>query len=155
MIREPNENDLEAIVFLAKEIYASNRKYSEHLPLFTEDFDVKFKSIIQSWLKNASSMALVSCDKNKITGFIGGNHFMDPDFFLFPSSFMISFLSVHHEFKHQGVATKLLQEFKTRILKKFPDTQIEVEVLIGNPEAEGFWSKQGFHDLKKRLVLMP
>jgi len=99
-------------------------------------------------------MALVSRHNNKVTGFIGGYHFMDPDFFLRPSCFMISFISVHPEYKHKKIATILLEEFKARVLKKYPDlSQIEVEVLTGNREAEGFWGKQNFNDLKKRLVM--
>ncbi|MBI2519916.1 MAG: GNAT family N-acetyltransferase [Bdellovibrio sp.] len=154
MMREPTDLDLDEIVFLCKEIYATNRKYSRSLPLFTHDFDEKFKSFMQSWLKNANSMALVSCHNNQITGFIGGYYFMDPDFFLKPACFMISFISVHPEFKQRKIASTLLKEFQARILKKYPNiSQIEVEVLIGNQEAEGFWSKQNFNELKKRLVM--
>lgn len=130
MIRKVQEKDIDFIINLAKKSPELNASLNKTFPS---------KKELLEWLKDDKVVFLVEENKGFLLAKLNSSEWC-----------MIDALSIEHDFRNQGIATKLLNELYS-ILKERKINYISGLVLENFQNSRDFWKKKGFFEGKKLI----
>ena len=119
------------------------RQYNDNI---SENFVVNY--FYQNYIDDNTKFLYLAEDNNKIIGYIYG-YFTKDDIDINKTSYLDA-LFVKDEYRNQGIAHNLIQEFKKWALEN-KCHNMEVRVCSNNSNAKNLYLKNDFHSFKETL----
>ena len=145
MIREANINDAKVLDNLLSLLIQDERKYDDSISPFLIILDY-----YKNYISKKGHLFYVYEINNEIVGYIYAK--IKNDGTQVRESAIIDALYVKEEYRHQQVATKLLEKTINDI-KSISINDIEISVMSANTDAKNLYEKFGFYTYKETMKL--
>lgn len=140
-IRKANISDAKRLNELLTKLIIDEKKYDDNI---NENYVVK--SYYEYVIPKKQNIILVVESSNTIVGYLYG-YIIDDGDTVIDRVAKIDALFIEEDYRHLGIATSLINEFK-KIIKEENVKYIEVNVCNDNKEAISTYKNNGFNEIK-------
>ena len=141
IIRKANISDAKRLNELLTKLIRDEKKYDDNI-----NENCAVKSYYEYIIPKEQNIILVAESSNTIVGYLYGYIINDGDTSI-NNVAKIDALFIEEDYRHLGIATSLINEFK-KIIKEDNVKYIEVNVCNNNIEAINTYKNNGFNEIK-------
>lgn len=153
MIRNATSSDLKKLVELQLSLQRHAEKSNPLIWRITEEGKALIRQKFEKTLSDSNSRILVAEMSGEVVGFSQGEVVHRTDY-LPESVGTISLLYVVENFRRRGVGSRLVEKLCQFFIKEKVE-QVTLRYIIGNIEAERFWSKLNFEPIITTVSIRP
>lgn len=150
-IRSAITDDLPAIKELWKEMMDFHRERDEYFSRSTEGHE-RFGEYVRRNIETPEWLVMVAIEDTKVIGFSMGTIESYPPVFQHTHHGFVADIVVNESFRSQGIGSQLFE----RMVPWFREqgvSRIEVAVASANEISQAFWTRMGFREYMKKMVL--
>ncbi|MHA1304069.1 MAG: GNAT family N-acetyltransferase [Candidatus Heimdallarchaeaceae archaeon] len=150
-IEEAEIDDLEEIVALWKEVIEWHATFDESFILSEEGEQIYYNYLANAIISDKQVVYKAELEGGKIIGFLFG-YIKDKNMFFRKRIIAhISDITVHKDYRNQGIGTALMSKFEHDYAKRYTAKEITLYVHTANKKAISFYERAGY---TKQMHLM-
>lgn len=153
LIRNAKTSDLTKLVEFRLSLQKHAEKSNPRIWRVTKEGEALLKQNQEKALRDSNNRMVVAEMSGEVIGFAQGEILHRTEY-LPESVGMISFIYVAKGFRRRGVGSRLVEKLCRFFLEEKAE-HITLRYIIGNVEAEGFWSKLRFEPVIKTVSTRP
>lgn len=143
LYRKALMKDAKCLDNLLTKLIQDERQYDDNI-----DENFRVTNFYQYYIQDKTKLLFLAEDNNKIIGYIYG--YFDKDATTNNKVAYLDALFIDNEYRHQGIANKLINEFK-KWARENNCTSMEVNVCSNNIKAKNLYLKNNFQTFKETL----
>ncbi len=153
LIRNATSSDLKKLVDLQLSLQRHAEKSNPWVWRITEEGKTLIRQKFEKTLSDSNSRIVVAEMSGEVVGFSQGEVVHRTDYF--PESVgTISLIYVAENFRRRGIGSRLVEKLCQFFIKEKVE-QVTLRYIIGNIEAERFWSKLNFEPIITTVSIRP